>query len=401
MPKPNSLNEALERAPKLSDESLANQLAQKGLRKLEIISNSAVKEFNSLSKSSKDDLGKIDVIEASEMSVSNDNAVIIIGSMVSSPTGLTELATVTQLLLQLSGASESKNARSAIQLLAWMKNGKDLFFEDKLNKFGSMANQFVPAIERALRTPANHWGEVIDKISSGGGMKYLAEVFAGTPAEVILEVVAKSLVNSLKLREEAQKIERSKEDVQRATLGLRRTVSTRTKAGREHLQKFQKAKDDYRNLQTQIDSLKSFDEEGAVISAEQMVQLDKLAKECEVAFVEFQKWTVLVQTNPAMIEEVRAGLSHGMHLTDSLALNQARLENLSIQFRQNALLRVFQLVIALSAISSFYCDRVLAENRKMQMLIVENCGKTLDLVARGRFEEAIGDSELSMALSPA
>lgn len=397
--KPKNLDEALKRAPLMSDESLANQLAQKGLSQMEEISGSAIKEFNSLSASSKDDLGRLDVVEASEQSVSNERAVVIIGQMVSSPTGLTKLALVTQLLLRLAGSSEAKNAQSATQLLAWMK-GKNLSFEQKLSKIGSMASQIIPATERAWRTPTDNWNEVSDMIISGGGMKYLSEVFSGTPAEAVLEVVAKSLVSSLTLRQTAQKIERSKIDVQNTTLGLRRTVSHRTKAGRDHIRKFQAAQEQYRKLQSEIDAMKSFDAEGgSIVSPEQMAQLDKLSKACALAFVEYQRWTVLVQTDPAKIEEVRMGLSHGMHLTDSLAFNQARLENLSIQFRQNALLRVFQLVLTLSTISSLYCDRVLAENRKMQMAIIGNCEKTLNLVAHGKFEEALGGSEPSLAPS--
>ena len=97
MPAPKSLEEALDRAPKLSDVSLASQLAQKGLSKLEAISAQAVVEFNSLSVKSESELGKVDAIEASQVGVSNENAVVIISSMVSSPTGLTKLALVTQL----------------------------------------------------------------------------------------------------------------------------------------------------------------------------------------------------------------------------------------------------------------------------------------------------------------
>lgn len=400
MPAPKSLDEALERAPKMSDSGLASQLAQKGLGKLEKISDSAVNEFNALSISSKDDLGKLDIIEVSEQGVSNERSVEIISQMVSSPKGITELALVTQLLLRFAGSSEEKNAQSATQLLAWMK-GKDLSFKQKLSKIGSMANQIIPAAERAWRTPTDNWNEVSEMILSGGGMKYLFECFLGTPAETVLEVVAKSLVSSQELRQTAQKIERSKKDVQNATLGLRRTVSHRTKAGRDHLRKFQIAQEKYRKLQSEIDAMKSFDEQGgSVVSPEQMAELDKLAKSCALAFVEYQKWAVLVQTDPAKIEEVRVGLSHGMSLTDSLARNQARLENLSIQFRQNALLRVFQLVLTLSTISSLYCNRVLAVNRKMQMSIIDNCEKTLKLVAHGKFEEALGGSEPSLAPSP-
>jgi len=400
--KPKSLDEALNRAPKMPDESLAKQLAKKGLSKLETISNLAVEEFNSLSISSKGDLGKLNIVEeASEQGVSNENAVVIIGSMVSSPIGLTKLALVTHLLLRMSGAKEEESAQRSVQLLAWMK-GKNLSFEQKLSKIGSMANQVFPAMERAWRTPTDNWNEVADMIASGGGMKYLSEVFSGTPAEAILEVVAKSLVSSLELRKKAQMIERSKTDVQKATLSLRRTIGTRTKAGQDHWRKFQVAQEKYRKLQSEVDSMKSFnDEGGSIVSPEQMAQLSKLAKACALAFVEYQKWTVLVQTDPAKIEEARMGFTHGMHLTDSLALNQARLENLSIQFRQNAMLRVFQLVLTLSTISSLYCDRILAENRKMQMAIIGNCEKTLNLVAHGKFEEALGGDELSVALAPA
>lgn len=395
------LQGALERAPLMSDESLANQLAARGLSKLEAISKSAVIEFNSLSASSESDLGKVDAVEVAEQGASNERAVVIIGQMVSSPTGLTKLALVTQLLLRLAGSSEAKNARSATQLLAWMK-GKNISFGQKLNKIGSMAGQIIPATERAWRTPTDNWDEVSDMIMSGGGMKYLSECFSGTPAEIVLEVVAKSLVSSQQLRETAQKIERSKKDVQSSTLNLRRTVGRRTSAGREHLRKFQAAQKQYRKLQTEIDSMKSFDEKGSsTVGLEQMAQLSKLAKACALAFVEYQKWSVLVQTDPAKIEEVRMGLSHGMHLTDALSRNQGRLENMSIQFRQNALLRVFQLVLTLSTISSLYCDRVLVENRKMQMSIIGNCEKTLDLVAHGKFEEALGGGELSVTLAPA
>lgn len=393
MPAPKSLDEALDRASKMSDEGLAAQLAFKGLGKLEEISNSAVEEFNSLSIKSKSDLEKVDVVEVSEQGESCVRSVQIISRMVSNPKGLTELALVTQLLLHLAGSNEWKNAQSAVQFLAWRE--KEPSFRDKLAMFGSKVNQVFPAIERALRTPTDHWNEVSELVLSGGGMKYLSECFSGTPAEVVLEVVAKSLIASLELREKAQMMERSKIDVQKATLGLQHTISARTRAGQNHLKKFNAAQEKYQKLQAELDTVKSF------TSAEQMAQLDKLAKECAKTFAEYQEWTVLVQTDPATIEEVRAGFSHGMRATDAYALNEARLKNLSIQFRQNALLRVFQLVITLSTISSLYCDRVLAENRRMQLSIIDSCEKTLDLVARGDFEKVVGGSELCVAALPA
>ena len=173
--------------------------------------------------------------------------------------------------------------------------------------------------------------------------------------------------------------------------GVRRTYESSFR-----LKKYKIAEAKLRVYQHKFNQIKLIDDEGQAADSsskvDQLAALNALVKSGASIIQEYQKFRVAVQTDPMKIEEARMGLSHGMQFANSLALNQARLENLSMQYRQNALLRVYQLVLTLSTISSLYCDRTLAENRKMQLSILESCENTLRLVAKGEFDQALGGS---------
>jgi hypothetical protein len=292
----------------------------------------------------------------------------------------------------MSGDDDRSNVRNAVQLLSWIKKEKDLKFADKFNRFGSMVDQVIPATVRAMKTPNDHWIEVKDLVVSGGGMKSLAEVFLNTPAEAVIEVVGKSLVYSLQLKEMSESIGRSKDDVIKISNSLGRVVEHRTKESRDRLRRFHKVKARLLEYQHKLDSMKMIDENGKdSANEESMKELGALVRTGASIMEEYHKLRIAVETDPMRIEEVRMGLQHGFRFADSLARNQTRLENLSMQYRQNAMLRVYQLVLTLSTISSLYCDRTLAENRRMQLSIIKSCENTLNLVSQGKFDEALAE----------
>jgi len=385
---------------KLPDNQLAVELVQKGISKLTNISKDAVSEFNTLSKRTVSDLGLADTVEILNQADAEEKAVRDISLMISSPNGLSKMALVTQVLLKMSGDDDRSNVRNAVQLLSWIKKEKELKFADKFNRFGSMADQVIPAALRAMKTPNDHWIEVKDLVVSGGGMKSLAEVFLNTPAEAVIEVVGKSLVHSLQLKQMSESIGRSKDDVIKISNSLGRVVEHRTQESRDRLKRFRVVEVRLQDYQRKLDNMKMIDEKGKdSANEEQMKELNALVRTGASIMEEYHRLRILVETDPMRIEEARMGLQHGFRFADSLARNQTRLENLSMQYRQNAMLRVYQLVLTLSTISSLYCDRTLAENRRMQLSIIKSCENTLNLVSQGKFDEALAEKP-KLGLSP-
>lgn len=382
MAAPTSVQEALERIPAQPGEVIMMRMSHEGADRLAGISIQAASEFNSLLQLAADDLSEMKEIQTGEF---DDQAIVKMSSIITS-VGLSKLSALKQALSRLSDKDEEINARRARQLLAWLRQGKDAkSLENQLLVFSSKLEMIPSAFERSLRTPMSEWGSEIGELfSSGGGFSKLTEVFAGTPAEGIIEVVVGSLTAYLKLREQAKKMGRLKEDMQLQAVCYNRKTRVASQITQRDMASFKKAEETYRRYQANLQQLQNG---GQKDSPEYYKELERLTRASEMAQTRFQKLDLKVRINPATVEDSLANLLQSLQTADSYGDNEVRLYQLSAQARQNALLRVNQLILVLSGLSSAYCRQVSAQNRLMQEKIMEDCRSILEFAVSGEFDK--------------
>lgn len=386
---------------RIPNTGMAELMVRNGLKPLGNVSSQMIREYNEFNGTVSQDLKVApDIIVINAESLADEAAVKNLSAMICAPAGLTKLASVAQVLLRMTGANRDQNTKQAIQLLSWLKSGKKQNLDDYLNKFGSMVDQVIPAMKRAVNTPPEEWNEVGEKIISGGGMKHILEAFANTPLSPILEVAMKSMVHSLEMRYQAEKVGRLKNDILSTTKALNPVVDYRSKEYQELINKFKLVKLKYRDYQKKFEQLQMVDQKGlddATMLAN-LAELSSLSKSGPAVVTEYHKLLIAMEIGPSRIDEARLGLLNGMRLAETYAMNQARFERLAMQYQSFAILRIYQVILTLAEISNKYCEQIEAKNYQKQTEIIKNLEKTIELVAQGRFEELMGgNTELGIA----
>lgn len=383
-------NEPVLRIP---NKGVAELMVRNGLKPLSAVSDQMISEYNNFNERVSEDLElKPDIIVINTESFEDEVAIKNLRAMICAPAGLTKLASVAQVLLRMTGANKGQNSRHAVQLLSWLKNGKKQNLDDWLIKFGSMTDQVIPAMKRAVNTPPEEWNEVGEMITSGGGMKHIIEAFANTPLSPILEVAMKSMVHSLEMRTKAEKVGRLKDDILRATKPLCSVIDYRSKEYQELIKKFRLVDMRYKNYQNKFEQLQMVGQNGlddATMMAN-LSELSLLSKSGPAVVTEYHKLKIAMEIGPSKIDEARLGLLNGIRLAETYAMNEARFERLAMQYQSIAILRLYQVVLTLAEISNKYCEQIEAQNYVEQTKIIENLKKTIELVAQGRFEELMG-----------
>lgn len=378
---------------RIPNSGMAELMVRNGLKPLSIVSSQMIDEYNKFNEMVSEDLElKPDIIVINTESIEDEVAIKNLRAMICAPAGLTKLASVAQVLLRMTGANKEQNTRHAIQLLSWLKNGKKQNLDDWLIKFGSMTDQVIPAMKRAVNTPPEEWNEVGEMITSGGGMKHVIEAFANTPLSPILEVAMKSMVHSLEMRSQAEKVRRLKDDILRATKPLCSVIDYRSKEYKELLNKFRLVEMKYKNYQNKFEQLQMVGQNGlddSTIMAN-LSELSVLSKSGPAVVTEYHKLKIAMEIGPSKIDEARLGLLNGIRLAETYAMNEARFERLAMQYQSIAILRLYQVVLTLAEISNKYCEQIEAQNYVKQTEIIKNLEKTIELVAQGRFEELMG-----------
>ena len=392
---------AEEEVLRIPNTGMAELMVRNGLKPLGNVSSQMIREYNEFNGTVSQDL-KLDpdTIVINAESLEDEAAIKNLSAMICAPAGLTKLASVAQVLLRMTGANREQNTKQAIQLLSWLKSGKKQNLDDYLNRFGSMVDQVLPAMKRAVNTPPEEWNEVGEKIISGGGMKHILEAFANTPLSPILEVAMKSMVHSLEMRYQAEKVGRLKNDILKEVKSLNPVVDYRSREYQELIKKFRSVETIYRNHQSKFEQLQMVDQKGLddATMMTNLAELSTLSKSGPAVVTEYHKLKIAMEIGPSRIDEARLGLLNGMRLAETYAMNQARFERLAMQYQSFAILRIYQVILTLAEISNKYCEQIEAKNYQKQTEIIKNLEKTIELVAQGRFEELMGgNTELSIA----
>lgn len=390
MPAPRNIEEAMERAPILDGSKLALRFAKEVSGELVGILEQVTSEHQQMMLTVEQDLGKKLEIEVVQPQTYSDEVIVdSISRLLCSSDGLRQLASLRRVLSGLSGADDAQNARRTLQVLAWLKTGDEANkFSNKMLILTSKLEQIPAMIERSLRTPVGNWEqEVRELFDTGGGINCLWSMFEGTPIEGITDVIAKSLMGSLELRELSAKAGRSREDMQLEASIYNRMTQASAHLGKHDLDRYERAEATYRNFQSELESMKVG--EGQQMDREYMVRLERLTRANKKALAEFQKYEKRVQTNPDKIESMRVNLCQSLRMAESFGDNEIRYTILERQLRQNALLRVNQVILVLSKMSSLYSEQVIAANRAMQERTISSLGSLF------------ASSGLNMAIVPA